>query len=122
MAQCRILVVEDEPLIATEIAGMLAAMGCHTVGPVAAVHQALVLIDTEPVDAAILDVNVSDGYITPVAERLLDRGIPVLLATGYEVFALSERLMSLPRLQKPYTSDQFMREVRNIRAQAIGRA
>jgi len=121
MAPCRILVVEDEPLIAAEIAGMLAAMGYHTVGPVAAVYQALLLIETEPVDAAILDVNVSDGHITPVAELLLDRGIPVLLATGYEEYALSERLMTLPRLQKPYTSDQLMNEVRNICARVMSR-
>jgi two-component SAPR family response regulator len=114
MTRHRILVVEDEPILAFDIESTLQVMGCDTVGPVGRLAEAAALIDQEQFDCAILDVNILGGHITSLAETLLDRSVPILLATGYDSFALSERLMKLPRLHKPYTSEELSTEVRRL--------
>lgn len=77
-----ILVVEDEPFIALDVALAIEDAGGKVAGPAASVKEALALIDTMPIVAAILDVNLVDGDISPVAERLITAGIPVILQTG----------------------------------------
>ena len=114
MTRHKILVVEDEPILAFDIETTLEEMGHETVGPVGRLSEAAALIDEKQFDCAILDVNILGGHITPLAESLLDRGVPVLLATGYDNFALSERLMQLPRLHKPYSSEELQTEVRRL--------
>ena len=117
MTRFRVLVVEDEPLIACVIESMLDSLGCDIVGPVARLSEALNVAATEPFDCAILDVNVRGGLITPVAEMLLDRGVPVLISTGYGEYALPARLASQPRLAKPYTSEQLECGLRSLCSQ-----
>ena len=119
MTRYKVLVVEDEPLIAFDIASMLESLGCDMVGPVARLSDALTIVDSEVFDCAILDINVRGGYITPVAEILLDRHVPLLLATGYSEDALPSRLMSQARLAKPYTSEQLEHELRLLCSQVI---
>lgn len=114
MAHYRILVVEDEPIIAIEIENTLNAMGCEIVGPVARLSQAIALASDRDLDCAVLDVNVRGGSITPVAELLLARGVPLLLTTGYSEFALPECLVHVPRLTKPYSNDGLVNEVRRL--------
>jgi CheY-like chemotaxis protein len=86
----RILVVEDELLVAMEIERMLARLGCVVVGPAPSVPRALALIAREAPDFAILDVNLGRERSTPVAEALLARGVPFALATGYDGRQLPE--------------------------------
>lgn len=117
MTRCKVLVVEDEPLIAFDIASMLDSLGCDMVGPVARLSDALSIVETEVFDCAILDINVRGGYITPVAEILLDRDVPVLLSTGYSECALPCSLVSQARLTKPYTSEQLERGLRLLCSQ-----
>ena len=82
-AGLRILVVEDEMLIAVLIEEMLQGLGCQVVGPVSRLDAALRLAHEEPLDAAILDVRIRGGQVYPVAEELLARNIPFVLASGY---------------------------------------
>jgi two-component SAPR family response regulator len=117
MTRHKVLVVEDEPVLALDIASMLDSLGCDMVGPVARLSDALNVVDTETFDCAILDVNLRGEYITPVAEVLLDRHVPVLLSTGYSDCALPKLLVSQPRLAKPYTSEQLERAVRLLCSQ-----
>ena len=117
MTRYKVLVVEDEPLIAFDIASTLDLLGCDMVGPVARLSDALRVVQTEAFDCAILDVNVRGGYITPVAEILLERRVPLLLATGYSEYALPGNLISQSRLAKPYTSEQLERELRLLCSQ-----
>lgn len=77
-----VLVVEDEPFIALDVALAVQDAGGKVVGPAATVREALALIATNAIAAAILDVNLSDGDISPVAELLIDAGIPIILQTG----------------------------------------
>ena len=79
----RILVVEDEALIAVMVEDMLTDMGSNVIGPAATIEAALRLARSEELDAAVLDVNVRGERIDPVAEALMARGVPVLFATGY---------------------------------------
>lgn len=99
----RILVAEDEGIVALEIEASLQGFGCEVVGPVGKVEQALKAIQTQSVDGAVLDVNLGGVEVFPVADELLARGIPVILSTGYNDLSLfPERFRGLPCLEKPY--------------------
>lgn len=82
LSRALILVAEDEPFIALDVALAIEDAGGEVVGPTASIEEALSLIATRPIEAAILDVNLIDGDITPVAEALMRLGIPVILQTG----------------------------------------
>lgn len=103
LADRRILVVEDELLIAVLIEEFLQAHGCIVVGPVSKLEVALRLAGDEALDGAILDVTIRGGKVYPVADRLRARGIPFVLASGYGDWALPEGYRNLPRLTKPFT-------------------
>jgi CheY-like chemotaxis protein len=107
IAGCRVMVVEDEALIAFEIESVLEALGCEVVGPVSAVETALQLARESILDAAILDVTVRGGKIYPVAEHLVARDIPFVLASGYGDWALPDILQDRPRLTKPFTASEL---------------
>jgi DNA-binding NarL/FixJ family response regulator len=109
---CRILVVEDETLITFEIEAVLEALKCAIIGPVGTLDGALRLAQDAAPDAAILDVTVSGGKTYPVAEQLLARGVPVVLSTGYEEWALPDTLRGQPRLNKPFTTAELEEQVR----------
>jgi CheY-like chemotaxis protein len=78
----RVLVVEDEGLLAALLEDMLAELGCQTIGPAGTVEQALALIAEFEVDAAVLDLNLNGVQAYPVAEFLRRRGIPFIFTTG----------------------------------------
>lgn len=104
----RILVVEDEALIAVMVEDMLTELGSIVVGPAATIEQALALARTEAIDGAVLDVNVRGERIDPVAEALAGRGVPMLFATGYgEVRLASGAPVTV--IDKPYTQEKLAR-------------
>ncbi len=103
----RILVVEDETMIAVLIEDMLEMLGCEIVGPASKLDAAIQLARDELIDAAILDVTIRGGQVFPVAEILRERGIPFVLASGYGQWALPEAFRGNPRLQKPFTVGEF---------------
>jgi CheY-like chemotaxis protein len=109
---CRVLVVEDELVIAVTIEDVLRALGCEIVGPVATVEKALKLARDETFDVAILDVTIRGGKVYPVAELLLARGIPFVFASGYGGWALPEALRDRPRLTKPFTVAALEEQIR----------
>lgn len=83
LATRRILVVEDEFLIATMLCDMLAEVSAVVVGPSFSVQQALQALCDQAIDAAILDMNLNGEWSDPVAEELGKRGIPFVFTTGY---------------------------------------
>jgi DNA-binding response OmpR family regulator len=100
----RILIVEDEPLIAMMLEDFLGALDKVHVATCDSVQSALATIANEPVDAAIIDINLSGGEKSwPVADELAKRGIPFILSSGGEetIEAHADR----PRLTKPYTME-----------------
>lgn len=87
LAGCRVLVVEDEPLVAMDLAAALAALGCEVVGPVSTLNEALCVGKAETaagrLGAAVLDVNLHGAMSFPLAEFLAERRVPFVYATGY---------------------------------------
>jgi CheY-like chemotaxis protein len=107
----RILVVEDEWLIASVIEKVLQDLGCVVVGPVGRLDAALQRAKDETLDAAILDVSIRGGKVYPVAEQLATRGIPFVLASGYGDWLLPEIFRDQPRLFKPFTAHDLEQHV-----------
>ncbi len=102
--QPRILLVEDELLVALSIEHTLAALGYAVVGPVTRLDEALARARAEPLDGALLDVHLrSDEVVFPVADVLAARGVPFIFATGYDSLALPDRFRDRPHLQKPFS-------------------
>ena len=115
LAGRRILVVEDEYFIATELKLWLEAAGAEVIGPVPTVDQALDLIEADGLDAAILDVNLGDGdTVYPVADKLGAVGVPYLFATGDVRVAAASVYRHRPRLEKPYVEADFIRAVAKL--------
>jgi DNA-binding response OmpR family regulator len=98
----RVLVVEDELMIADLWEGILTAAGCAVLGPFSRLAPALVCISAESaIDAALLDVQLHGETILPVAEALAARDVPFLFATGYGAGGVPARFRDRPILTKP---------------------
>jgi len=98
----RVLVVEDEALVALQLEDMLTGLGCAVVGPASRVGQALQLLNGLQVDAAVLDINIAGELVYPVADELKNRGLPYIFATGYGASGLTEAYRGHPVLEKPF--------------------
>lgn len=104
----RILVVEDQLLIAMSIEGMLRTLECEVVGPAATVEQAVSAIGKHRLDGALLDVNLHGKTILPAAEALARHAVPFVLVTGYEPAPSDAPLLrDAPRLRKPFALDDL---------------
>lgn len=102
----RILVVEDEPLIAMMIEDFLDMLGKDHAGTAESVAAALEIVAAGGVDAAILDVNLSGGEQSwPIADALAAAGVPFILATGGSGDMVVEAYRDRPVLAKPFTMD-----------------
>lgn len=118
LAGRRILVAEDETLLADELIDELEKIGAVVVGPFASVTQALEAIEREPrLDGALLNVHLRGAVSFPVADRLNRRGVPLLFVTGNDVFA-RERYPAVTCLPKPF---DMPRLVEALSALLIGR-
>ena len=106
----RILIVEDEYLIAMEMKRWLLAAGAEVVGPVPSVKRALDLIENDGIDAAVLDVNLGNGAtVYPVADKLSALGVPYLFATGDVKISAADAYRQQPRLEKPFVEAELLR-------------
>lgn len=105
----RVLVVEDEFLLAEELREELQDHGVEVVGPVGSVAAALALVDGgEPLDAATLDVTLGREKSYPVAEALATRGVPFVLVSGYDDQTLPEAMRRHPICRKPIRIAQVL--------------
>jgi CheY-like chemotaxis protein len=101
-AGCRVLVVEDEFLMAEELRDALEDVGARVLGPAPSVEAALALLDGTPaIDAAILDVKLGGECSFAVADALVARGVPFVFATGYDASALPLAYRGAHRCEKP---------------------
>jgi CheY-like chemotaxis protein len=117
----RILAVEDEYMLAQELALFLEQHGATVVGPVGTLRAALSLATSEPLDAAVLDVNLRNELVYPVADALIARRIPIVFTTGYDELLMQRSYIGLPRCPKPLDKDALLRVLmREIAARAGG--
>ncbi len=114
--RCRILVVEDEAMVAMLLEDMVLDYGSEVVGPIARVHEAINLAQSAELDAAILDVNVGGSVTFPVADILSSRGIPVIFATGYGPKVLPARFGNSLTLSKPFSYQSLADVLRAVLA------
>ncbi|WP_437588535.1 response regulator [Sorangium sp. So ce1000] len=103
----RVLIVEDEPMIASSLEDVLTDLGCVVIGPALNMKDAIRLALAAEIDGASLDVNIAGEKVYPVADILSERGIPFVFLTGYGKAGLRESDLSRPVLQKPCSLDRF---------------
>lgn len=106
--------LEDELLVALDIAAALSRLGCTVVGPASRVPAALRLAREEPLDGAILDVNVAGQPSFDVADELNRRGVPFVFATGYGRASLPEAHRQRVCLEKPMSREDIGRVVDTV--------
>jgi CheY-like chemotaxis protein len=97
-----VLVVEDEYLIADDIAGVLSAGGAEVIGPVGTEEKALQLVASETLDLAVLDLNLHGAMAYTVADALRQKGVPFVFSTGYDRSVIPEAYADVPRWEKPF--------------------
>ena len=100
----RVLVVEDEPLVAMDIISGLADAGCTVVGPAFTLNAALALIESRPIDAALLDANLKGQRVDSLATALSQANIPFAFLTGYGREGLPQDFRSAPLITKPFNA------------------
>lgn len=110
----RVLIVEDEFIIALDNKFVLEDAGCEVGGVAATVQEAEELIDANGWDAAVLDANLNGVSAEPVAERLRQHGVPFLVLSGYTSDQMKGALANAPFLSKPSQSDTLVSAVRAL--------
>jgi len=114
----KVLIVEDEMIVAWLLEDMLAELGCVVVGPAASVKQALAMIDAAPIEVAVLDVNLNGEMSYPVADALTARGVPFVFVTGYDKERMLDGYRALPVLQKPFHRSELTDTLAQLLASA----
>lgn len=117
----RLLVVEDEYLVADDMRCDLERLGADVLGPAASVGAAMSLLDRTPdLDGAILDVNLCGEMVFPVAGALHARGVPFVFWTGYDSVGIPDPYREVPRLQKLEPTSDVVRALLHRLAAAAG--
>ncbi|MBC6981978.1 response regulator [Caulobacter sp. 17J80-11] len=116
----RILVVEDETLVALLLEELLVTLGCEVVGPVPTLDEGLERAGAGGFDAALLDVNLGGQRSHPIAELLAARGKPFAYATGYGSYGVRDEDLERPLLLKPFTRKELAKVVDELKALCAG--
>jgi len=110
----RILLVEDEAIIAMLLEDMLGDLGHRVVAIAGRMEQAEKLAAEIPLDLAIVDVNLNGQQTYPLAAILTDRGVPFIFATGYGASGLKEEWRKIPTLQKPFQETKLAEAISQV--------
>lgn len=123
LQDCRILLVEDDYLIADDFVRRLRHAGAHVIGPAATLEGAWTLYKSSAlVDFVVLDVNLRGTTVFPLAERLREDGVPFLFCTGYGDAAIDCSFRDVERFEKPISQHVFAQMVDLISRQHIAPA
>ena len=109
-----ILVVEDSPLISALLEDMLTDLGCTVIGPTGNMAFAVDLAGTAEIDAAVIDLNIRGGKVYPVADILMQREIPFVIASGYADWTMREDLKKRPRITKPFVQGVLEERLKEV--------
>ena len=113
----RLLVVEDDYLIAWDLASWLEGNGADVLGPAASVDDALMLLTTNSLpDAAVLDISLGDERVFPVADALQAAQVPFVFLTGYDAGEVPDFYCSAPRCSKPVDRPSLLRLLAEVLA------
>lgn len=106
----RILVVEDEYFIASDLRRALEERGAIVVGPTGRLDEALALA-AQPLDAALLDLNLEGDYSYAIADRLAGVGVPYMFLTGYDRWVVPAAYRHVPHVAKPFPMEALMARI-----------
>ena len=110
LANRRILLAEDEGLIALDVEAMLQGFGCQVVGPLSELEDILLAIQAQPLDGALLDVNLRGRHVFDILPEFIERKIPVVLTSGYDDASMfPHAFRELPRISKPFDESTLLR-------------
>ena len=110
----RVLVVEDEVLVANTLEAVLRHAGCEVLGPISSLDKAVAAARHEEIDVALLDLNLAGNKVYPVAEVLLKREIPFVLMTGNRGEALPSGYEGRPVMFKPFPVESMLDVLRKM--------
>lgn len=110
----RVLIVEDEVLLALHLEDLLTELGHEVVGQATRIEMAMELARDTDFDFAVLDINVAGTKSFPVADILRQRGIPFAFATGYGAEGLTDGYRDTPTLRKPYAQEDLERTIAQV--------
>ena len=114
MDKPRILIIEDEFLVSLEIEAVLADAGFNVLEPAATVESALRMLDSEQVDAVILDRNLGGKDVSEISNRLRERNIPFVFLTGYGPETVPQQFQDVPFIAKPFDEKQLIESVQSM--------
>jgi DNA-binding NtrC family response regulator len=114
----RILLVEDEALIAWDTAERIRTCGADVLGPAASVAQACALLDSGAPDAAVLNVNLRRQSLLPLLDKLKLRGVPFIFATGYSQDTLPDEYAGCTFITKPFETGKLLQALATAFAKA----
>ena len=109
LAGLRLLLVEDEALIAMELEDLIRCLGAEVVGPYGRLNDALEALRHESVNGAVLDAQLDGDMTFQIADVLLQAANPILFVTGAAVGSIPEKYRRVPRLHKPFDYAEFAR-------------
>jgi len=112
LAGLRVLVIEDESIVAMFLQDTLAEIGCEVIGIASRFDDAVEKAKSLAFDIAILDVNLNGRNTFPIADSLTERGVAFVVATGYGATNLPQSLQRVPILQKPFRQRDLERALR----------
>lgn len=113
----RVLIVEDELLVALSLEDTLRSLGCDVIGPVATLPDAMQVVEEVEADIAILDVNLRGEQVFPAAEILARRAIPLIFCSGFVGAApLPACFADALQVPKPYTDRVIASALRDVAA------
>jgi two-component sensor histidine kinase/two-component SAPR family response regulator len=97
----RVLLVEDEALIGMMMVDILMELGYSVIGPITNVYEAMAAAKSGDFEYAVLDINLKGELVYPVADHLINAGVPFVFVTGYSAERIDKRYSGMPTLQKP---------------------
>jgi DNA-binding response OmpR family regulator len=110
----RILVVEDDYLQATALSDKLRDNGAEVVGPAATLAAAISLLSREPIDAALVDMNLAGEMAVDVIRHLREERVPFIIVTGYNIDPLAEVVKGVPICRKPVVISQICETLNSL--------
>jgi DNA-binding NtrC family response regulator len=111
---CRVLVIEDEYFLADDLERILKRNGADVIGPVGERAQAMMLIDQDGFDVAVVDINLHDQTAYPLADELERQAIPFVFATGYSANVIPHRYKHIACWEKPFEPAAIVNELSSL--------
>jgi DNA-binding response OmpR family regulator len=112
--EAKVLIVEDEPLVALQIEDILREAGFEIAGCVGSLDKAFAVLNNDDCDIAVLDANLRGDSVAPIAIVLQRRRKPFLFVSGYERVYLPEAFLDAPLLSKPFEPGELITTVRQL--------